>query len=121
VTTGDLEALAAAADVALKMVGEWLMTGGVVLVIIVTLPLTIESDRATWATDGDDGDKQEKGRPKSNVDQNRQARDAIREFERETGKKLSRDQIRQAHEEFGRHENPDFHHLVDILRDTFSD
>ena len=64
---------------------------------------------------------QEPGTPRSNVNQNRQARDAIREYERRSGKGLTPDQTRQAHEEFGRHSDANYQDLLDILKDTFGD
>jgi len=82
-------------------------------------------DDATSEAGGNRGSSgkapQEAGRPKSNVEQNRQARDAIRDYQRETGKILTRDQMRQAHDEFGKHEDANYHDLVEILKDTFDE
>jgi hypothetical protein len=71
--------------------------------------------------DAAEGDSSDKGRPSSNEAQNKQARDAIREYEQKSGKKLNKDQVREAHEEFQRHPNPGYHDLIDILKDTFGD
>jgi hypothetical protein len=62
---------------------------------------------------------QRAGRPRSNTAQNQQARDAIREYERQSGRRLTRDEITRAHREFGRHADPGYHDLVDIPKDTF--
>jgi hypothetical protein len=83
----------------------------------------VPGDSVIVRADSDDGagDNQKAGRPKSNVGQNKQARDAVRDYERQTGRKLSRCQLRQAHDEFGRHPNPRYADLIDILKDTFGD
>jgi len=70
---------------------------------------------------GDAKGPQDKGRPRSNIAQNNQARDAIRQYEHDTGRELTADQVRQAHDEFGRHGNANYQELIEILRDSFGE
>jgi RHS repeat-associated protein len=91
-------------------------TIGVEGLIELTAPFTMESDAAPYQAQGEKG-----GRPSNNQVQNKQAKDAVREYERQTGRKLSRDDLTRAHREFGKAPNPGFDELVDILKDTFGE
>ncbi|MGC4069487.1 MAG: hypothetical protein QM784_33505 [Polyangiaceae bacterium] len=86
-------------------------------------PVLNQASDASSSAISDSGESgkgaQEKGRPTNNRDHNGQAKDAIREYERQTGRRLVSGEIRQAHNEFGRGSDPNYHDLVEILKDLF--
>ncbi|HZM78797.1 MAG TPA: hypothetical protein VFC19_23970 [Candidatus Limnocylindrales bacterium] len=58
------------------------------------------------------------GTPGSNQAQNKQFRDAVREAERQLGKKLDKDQIRQVHDEITG-QNMGYHEIVELIVGMF--
>jgi hypothetical protein len=58
------------------------------------------------------------GTPGNNQAQNRQFRDAIRSAERDIGRKLSKDEIRQVHDAISG-ENLGYHEIVELVKSMF--
>ncbi len=58
--------------------------------------------------------KASKGRPESNVAQNRQFGDAVQAIQRQIGRKLSKDEIRQLHDALHEEGNPGYQDIVDL-------
>jgi hypothetical protein len=58
------------------------------------------------------------GTPGNNQAQNRQFRDAVQQAERDLGRKLSKDEIRQIHDEISG-ENMGFHEIVQLIISWF--
>jgi hypothetical protein len=58
-------------------------------------------------------------RPTSNVDQNKQFADAVKEIERRIGRRLSKDEIRRLHEALHDEDDPGFWDIVNLGLDLF--
>ena len=58
------------------------------------------------------------GTPGNNQAQNKQFRDAVRQYERETGNKLDQDQVRQIHDEITG-QNMSYHEIIQAIYDLF--
>jgi hypothetical protein len=108
------EAWLVRAGAALRAIGPALSVPQAALVS----PIVVPGDSVV-RVEGDSSSKT--GRPANNATQNRQARDAIKDYEKQTGRRLTKDQVQHAHREFGRHPNPGYRDLVDILKDTFGE
>jgi len=63
--------------------------------------------------------KQSKGRPRSNVEQNKQFDAAVREIERRIGRKLSKDEIRELHNALHDEGNPGYNEIVQVGLELF--
>jgi hypothetical protein len=59
------------------------------------------------------------GRPKRNTDQNKQFNDAVKEIERQIGRRLTKDELRRLHEALHGEENPGFWEIVQLGLDLF--
>jgi hypothetical protein len=99
------------------------IAGGWMVVVAVAASSALSGDEPKADSDSSQKEKspQAKGRPKNNREQNDQAKDAIRDYQRQTGRQLSRDQQQEAHRQFGRESNPNYHDLIEILKDTFGE